>query len=99
MAAIVSTAALAPWFLRAVLTKRSLWRSLVIASVGLVLLYPVFAAIHALLTDRARTISEVASAVKIIPVFAAFSAPLAWPATLLFAWLWHRRLQRKELVT
>lgn len=91
LAAIVSAGALSRWFLRAVRVQKSLWRCLVIASVGLLLIYPIFAALHALLTDGAGRASEVASAMKIVPVFAVFSAPITWPVTLLFAWLWYRR--------
>jgi len=62
-------------------------------SAGLLLVYPIFAAIHSILTDGARSFSEVAGTVLIVPVFALFSAPIAWPVTLVFAWTWHRRLQ------
>jgi hypothetical protein len=91
-AAIVSAGALSRWFLRAALIQKSLWRCLAIASVGLLIVYPIFAALHALLTDGARSVSEVAGAGKVVSVFAIFSAPIAWPVTLLLAWLWYRRI-------
>jgi hypothetical protein len=99
LATLVSTAAFSQPFLHTGLNSKRLSRSLLIASAGLLLVYPIFAAIHSLLTDRAQTFSEVAGTVIVVPVFALFSAPIAWPITLLFAWLWHRRLQRYGIGT
>lgn len=94
LATLVSTATLSQPFLSTGLTGKRLSRSLLIASAGLLLVYPIFAAIHSLVTDRAQTFSEVAGTVAVVPVVALFSAPIAWPITLLFAWVWHRPLRR-----
>lgn len=51
LATLVSTAALSRPFLRAAVNGKRLSRSLLIASAGLLLVYPMFAAVHALLTD------------------------------------------------
>ena len=82
LAAIVSAAALSRLFLRAAVVRKSLSRSLLIASAGLLLIYPVFAIIHSIFTDRAQSISEVVGAVMVVPVFLAFSVPVAWPLRL-----------------
>ena len=99
LAALVSTTALSQPFLHAGLSDKRPLRSLLVASGGLLLVYPIFAAIHSLLTDRAQSLSEVAGTVAVVPVFALFSAPIAWPITLLFGWIWHRRLQRSGIGT
>lgn len=99
LATLVSTTALSQPFLDAGLSGKRLLRRLLVASGGLLLVYPIFAAIHSLVTDRAQSLSEVAGTVIVVPVFALFSAPIAWPITLLFAWVWHRRLQRRDIGT
>lgn len=97
LATVVSAAALSGPFLRAAVIQKRLSRTLLIASGGLLLVYPIFAAIHSVLTDRAHSIWEVAGAVLVVPVFAIFSAPIAWPITLVFAWAWHRKLQHRSI--
>jgi hypothetical protein len=96
LATLASTAVFSRPFLRASAQRKTLRRRLLIATVGLLLVYPFFAAIHSICTDRATTISEVAGTVLVVPVFAVFSAPIAWPITLLFAWFWHRLLRRRS---
>jgi hypothetical protein len=96
LAAVISSAVLSRPFLRAALSGVHVWRSLLIATVGLMLVYPLFAAVHSLLTDGARSISELTRAVLAVPVFALFSAPVAWPITLMLAWSWHRRLHPRR---
>jgi hypothetical protein len=97
LATLASTAAFSRPFLQASSERKSLQRRLLIATGGLLLVYPLFAAIHSIFTDGATTLSEVAETVLVVPVFALFSAPVAWPITLVFACVWHRLLQRRSI--
>lgn len=58
VATFASTAVLAKAFLRSSLTRRRMSRRLLIATAGLLLVYPLFAVIHAPCTDRATTVFE-----------------------------------------
>jgi hypothetical protein len=77
LATLASATVLSRPFLRASAQRKTLQRRLLIATVGLLLVYPFFAAIHSICTDRATTIAEVAGTVLVVPVFALFSVPVA----------------------
>jgi hypothetical protein len=92
-ATLISASFVASAFFRAVLVRRSLARSLLLAVLALLVTYPLFAVITTVAEGHLNPL-DIARAVGIVPVLALFSAPVALPATLVLAGAWYFSLSR-----
>jgi hypothetical protein len=83
----------APWFWRR--SEQTLASALPAAGVALTATYLLFGLFN-VIKDIALRIPSPLSSLQALPVFVAFSLPIALPATLVFAWASNRILRRER---